>query len=272
MQKIFLCLTLLVSVACHETEFGGATNTSKIQANDAKPVTPPASIAAPKVEAPKEDGDKDACRTAGKGKILVANDEWQFSDTGFQHSPDAAKFAQNIAVWLGACGNRTFGTFHAYSHDFSLTEPQLANTLKAQGHKWTSGTDFAVTLENLRNYDWIFLAGDVSASIDADVFAEYVRQGGGLYIAAGTGSNAVAEASRWNPILNEFGLQYASSYNKINLVVPIESVTHPIFAGVTGLYQNNGNSISLTPNASPKAKILVQYNGQGMYAIYDGSL
>jgi hypothetical protein len=218
-------------------------------------------------------GDGSSCESNRKGKILVTNDEWQVSDTGFQNSAAAGIFAQNIAEWLGTCGTRKNGKFHAYSSNFSLSEPSLAAALSQKGHTWTSGiANFAVTLENLKNYDWIFLAGPIP-TFDANVFIEYVEQGGGLYIAGGTGnfSSASAEANHWNSIINHFGISYTGSYNGIRAVVPTVS-DHQIFANVPGLYQNNGNTVFLTASATQKSRILIQYNNQGMYAIFDDAL
>jgi len=219
-----------------------------------------------------EDG-QNTCRKEGQGKIVVTNDEWLMSDFGFRSSPDAAKFAQNIAKWLGTCATRPTGQFYAYSSNFSLSEPNLAAALKAQGHTWEQGTSFNPTLENLLKYDWIFLAGPVPV-FDANVFAEYVRKGGGLYIAAGTAgfsASPVAEANAWNPLLSQFGLQLASSFNRITQVIPI-SHDHLIFKDVSGLYQNNGNSISTTADATTKTQILIRSGSHGLYAIFDGSL
>lgn len=203
------------------------------------------------------------------GRIVVTNDEWQFSDTGFRNSPDAGVFAQNIVKWLGDCRPNRTKKFHAYSNDFSLTEAQLSNTLQSLGYSWTSGLNFTLTLENMKQYDWIFLANIVPA-FDAQVFKDYVAQGGGLYIAGGTAGGAAAVANQWNPLIADFGIQFQPTHNFIEAVIPIAS-QHPIFDGVQGLYQNNGNSLILNGSSS-KAKMLVEQGGHGLYAIYDGSL
>lgn len=221
-----------------------------------------------------EDGVVNICRKKNKSRIVVANDEWQFSNVGFENSPESGKFAQNIALWLGGCKERPHGVFHAYSNNFSLTEPKLAAALQQQGHTWTMGTNIEASLDSFLKYDWIFLAGDIpNRDAVTKVLLAYVKAGGGLYIAAGTGSfsgDAPAEAATWNTILNEYGLSYAPAYNHIQGVMPISS-THPIFAGITGLYQNNGNTIVKTATATNQTQILIDKGGQGLYAIYDGS-
>lgn len=215
------------------------------------------------------------CRKKNKGRVVVANDEWPMSDTGFANSPDSAVFIENVAHWLGGCEARPQGKFHAYSNDFSLTEPALATHLKKLGHSWTVGTDISLSVDNLLKYDWILLSGPIPPNPAAtEIFTEYVKKGGGLYIAAGTGKfpgSYAGEAVVWNSILKTFGLQYAQTNNDIKKVVPIAS-NHPIFDGVSGLYQNNGNSISLYGSETSKTKVLVNQGGQGMYAVYDGSL
>ena len=79
---------------------------------------------------------------------------------------------------------------------------------------------------------------------------------------------AVNEAGFWNPFLNAFGLRSAPVYNGIAGNIPINS-PHPIFAGVSQLYQNNGNSITDLEPANPNNEVLVfSQDGQGLYAVY----
>jgi hypothetical protein len=223
-----------------------------------------------------DNGTTESCKKKNKGRIIVSNDEWVLSDTGVRNSPDALTFAKNVALWLGGCEGRNHGVFHAYSTNFGVTEPSLRNALISQGHSWTTGLNFKITPESLQKIDWLFLAGPVpDAAAIAPIIVEFVKNGGGLYIAGGTGAinqgSAAAEASTWNPIISEFGIQFASQYNGLKKIIPISGSSHPIFAGVSGLYQDNGNSISLNGNATAKSKILVTDGGQGIFAIYDGS-
>jgi len=42
-----------------------------------------------------------------QGKIVVSNDEWPLSNTGYANAPDADRFARNVASWFtgGRPGN-----------------------------------------------------------------------------------------------------------------------------------------------------------------------
>src|SRR6476469_9794425 len=96
---------------------------------------------------------KNLCKTAGTflplllasllftpnalaAKIVLANDEWIFSNLGFSHTPDAGIFATNIGKWFTDVRP---GKFHAYSTNFGLIESSLANTMAGAGNKWTTG-------------------------------------------------------------------------------------------------------------------------------------
>ena len=106
--------------------------------------------------------------------------------------------------------------------------------------------------------------------VDQTVLIDYVNAGGNVYINGGTGvGGSAAEAADWNTFLNAFGLNFASSYNGIAGVIALAS-THPVLAGVAGLYQNNGNSISLFVS-NPGAEIIASLGGQGLYAVYDAT-
>jgi hypothetical protein len=122
------------------------------------------------------------------------------------------------------------------------------------------------TLATLQGYDAVFLAGTV---FDNNALIQYVNGGGNVFLEGGTGEGgAVAEAARWNTFLNAFGLGFGNFYNGVQGNIPISS-SHPIFAGVTSLYQNNGND-TLDINASdPSAQVLVSQDGHGLYAVYE---
>ena len=70
---------------------------------------------------------------------------------------------------------------------------------------------------------------------------------------------------------SNFGLQFQPSYNDIKGTLTIES-QHPVFKGADKLYSNNGNSIIKLGGSSDKSQILEYHNGQGIYAVYDGTL
>jgi len=199
-----------------------------------------------------------------QGKIVVANDEWTLSNSGYSNAPDADRFARNVASWFTGGGS---GNFLAYTNNFGLTGSQLANTMANAGHTWTVSTAGTLNLSLMQNYDAIFLGGYYTNIVIADLI-QYVQNGGNVYLMGGTGAGgATNEAGFWNPFLNAFGLSFAPAYNGIGGNIPINS-PHPIFAGVSQLYQNNGNSITDLQPANPNNEVLVFSQGQGLYAVY----
>src|SRR5439155_25043110 len=118
------------------------------------------------------------------------------------------------------------GKFLGYSTNWSLTGQRLAQTLTAAGHKWTVTTAMEFSLANLLQYDAVFIAGDV---LDTSVLIEYVRAGGSVYLAGGTAWFGIyAEAGRWNPFLNAFGLNFDYEPLPIWRVVLPVSFTSPL--------------------------------------------
>ncbi|MCX6118746.1 MAG: hypothetical protein NT027_14490 [Proteobacteria bacterium] len=267
-------LAVFVAVlGCAEQDFksgsAGGKKNNPDKGSDATPSQKPQSDS-PSDMIQTDQGTID-CKKSSKGKIIVSNDEWAFSEAGMAAAPDAKQYAKNVAVWLGGCEGRGYGKFHAYSNNFSLTAPSLAKEFSDVGHTWSSGFSIDLTPEGLSQYDWIFLAGPVPDIAKlVPLLVDFVQKGGGLYISAGTLGNAAVEAGWWNPVIQRFGMQYASGYNGIKGNININESLHPIFKGVKQLYQNNGNSISLVAPLSPKTKIYVSSGSQGLYAIYDG--
>ena len=199
-----------------------------------------------------------------QGKIVVNNDEWTFTSTGYTNAPDADRFAQNVASWFtgGVSGN-----FLAYTGNHGFTSTELATTMANAGHTWTVSTAGTLNLSLMQNYDGIFLGGYFTNIVIADLI-QYVQNGGNVYLMGGTGVvDAASEASFWNPFLNAFGLSFAPVYNGIIGNIPINS-PHPIFAGVSQLYQAFGNSITDLQPANPNNEVLVFSQGQGLYAVY----
>jgi hypothetical protein len=134
-------------------------------------------------------------------------------------------------------------------------------------HTWTVSTAGTLNLSLMQNYDGIFLGGYYTNIVIADLI-QYVQNGGNVYLMGGTGAGGAAgEAGFWNPFLNAFGLSLAPVYNGITGNIPINS-PHPIFAGVSQLYQSNGNSITDLHPANPNNEVLVFSQGQGLYAVY----
>jgi hypothetical protein len=195
------------------------------------------------------------------GRIVVAHDEFTLADSGFTNAPDTGQFARNVASWFtgGAPGH-----FLAYSSNFGLTGNSLAAAMTGAGHTWTVASGMPFTLANLQAYDAVFLGGN---GADAAILTQYVQGGGNVYLCAGTGSSGF-EASQWNPFLGAFGLQFETSYNNVGGTLPITS-GHPIFQGVSALYQNNGLSMSDTAPLDPSSVVLESSpTGKHLFAIY----
>jgi hypothetical protein len=204
------------------------------------------------------------------GRIVVSNDEWPLSDTGFTQARDAnaATFADNVARWFTEGAN---GRFLVYSNNFGLTEPSLTNALTAAGHTVDVQQSGSVTLEQLRGYDGVFVGGRHGMGTTA-LLANYVQGGGHVYLAGGTGAfsgNAMIEGSIWGAdFLNLFNLRFGTAFNTITGLVPTVSA-HPIFGGVAQLYQDGGLSVAEIDPADEHTDILVSSGGQGLYAVYD---
>lgn len=205
-------------------------------------------------------------QTALAGRIILANDEWPTSNTGFANSPDVEIYVQNIA---NIFANGGAGQFHAYSTNFSLTGSALANAMTSAGHTWSVGTGITFDLSTLSVYDGIFLAGN---TVDLNVLKEYVDAGGNVYLAGGITSNAALTANNWNPFLNQYGLDFASTISIGASNEPISS-THPIFENVTTLYQAGGQEVFDLDLTDLRNQVL-EFNtaGRGLYAIYDSTV
>ncbi len=198
---------------------------------------------------------------AQAGYLVVNNDEWTLSNTGFSQSPSAGTFINNITNLF--TGDQP-GSFLAYSNNFGLTGSNLASAVTGAGHAWTVSTALPFTLGTLQNYDAIFLAGFY---VDQQVVISYLQGGGNVYIAAGTGSGGAAtEANAWNQILATAGLAFQGTYNGIGgNVAPVGP--HPLLAGVSTLYFNNGNTVLDLAPLNDNGQILFALNGQGMLAL-----
>jgi PEP-CTERM motif len=204
---------------------------------------------------------------ARAGRIVVNNDEWTTSNTGFtQAGASATTFVENLAdFFLGGAGT---GNFLAYSTNFSLNESSFAGALTSAGHSLTVSTAITFDLPTLMTYDAVFLA--LPPTADNTVLTNYVNGGGGVYLAGGTGvGGATAEADAWNDFLNNFGLQLlGGSYNGVSGNLAVTGV-HPILTGVSSLYYNNGNTVALF-GADPNAHIIETTSSQvGLLGVYD---
>ncbi len=203
--------------------------------------------------------------SATGGKIVVNHDEWPLGDFSYSVSTPGSvdRFVRNVAGWFTGGGP---GNFLAYSNNFGLTGTSLAATMAAAGHTWTVSTAVPVSLASFQAYDAVFLGG---VAVDNNVLISYVNAGGKVYVMGGTGiGGPAAEAALWNAFLNNFGLNYVgTAYNLIKGVIPPTS-GHPIFAGVTDMYHDNGNTVTELNASDPKTDI---FDG-GMFGVYDGSV
>ncbi|MFB2839126.1 lamin tail domain-containing protein [Floridanema evergladense] len=195
------------------------------------------------------------------GRIVVNADEWTFSDRGFQKAPHTATFAINLAKYF--VGDEK-GKFHVLSNNWGLMESSLEETMTRFGHTWTKGMTIPINIATLSQYDGIFIGGD---PIDNQVLIEYVKNGGKVYLWAGTGQGgSEIEANNWNTFLAAFGLKLEKSHNTVseNLVV---NKNDPLFSGVKTLYQDRGiYIIDLQRYSSLNQIILTNINGQGLMA------
>ena len=203
------------------------------------------------------------------GRIIVNHDEWTLSDTGASTAGagNVSTFIGNVASFMdvdgGACN------FLVYSSNFGVTQATFTSGMSAAGCSVTAYTGvFNTGVGTLADYDGVFLALPPS-TYDPTALASYVNSGGSVYIAAGTGvGGSVFEAGLWNPFLNLFGLDLGATYNGCCGVDSVE-VTHVIEAGVSQLYYNNGNTVSLV-GGNPNAQI-IEFSGTslGLIGVYD---
>ena len=201
--------------------------------------------------------------SVGQSKIFVNNDEWTLTNTGFNAAPDTTQYIANVTEWFTGGGA---GNFLAYSNNFGLNGSTLAATMNNLGHTWTVSTTVPFTVANLLNYDAVFLGG---LYVDQQVLIDYIKAGGSVYVMAGTGAGGpAAEAAAWNTFLGEFGLQFLPAYNGIGGVFPTNS-THPVFAGVSALYSNNGNTVVATNPPNSDTEILLS---PGLFGLYDQAI
>jgi hypothetical protein len=203
------------------------------------------------------------------GRIVVNNDEWAFTDWGYEQAgiANTDTLVRNVATFLTGGA----GKILIYSSDHGVNETQFLATLADAGYDVTrdqsGGTSF--DLATLSSFDAIYLGGS-SFYKDDGVLTSYVNAGGSVFVVAGTGvGRAVEEAARWNLFLNSFGLHLTAPYNLYTGTFGV-SGTHAVFAGVGQLYYNNGNTVTLTELRNPNASIIeFSESGVGLFGVYD---
>jgi hypothetical protein len=204
-------------------------------------------------------------QAAFAGVLIMNNDEWTLSDYGFSKAPaSTTTFAQNLASAMNTGGGPC--NLLVYSSNFSLTGSSLNGALTGAGCSVAYSTG-AFDLGTLSGYDGVLLAG-LQYNYDASVLTSYVNGGHSVYVAGGTAS-ILNEDSAWDSFSHSFGLDFGPSYNGIRGVIPISS-GNPLFAGVTELYFNNGNTVSPYGN-NPDAQILASLGNDGLIGMYRDS-
>jgi hypothetical protein len=202
---------------------------------------------------------------AAAGKIVVAGDEWAFSDDGFPNNPT---YTTNVLKWFGLTPNGSGkkvmvldgqswnsgygGTYGAFGSVFRSLLTGMGVTVTYLGY-----TD---DLVSLGGYDAVFLAGRmVKATTLTNDLATFVAGGGAVYLAGGTGTfspaDAATEAAYWQSFLTaatgsgDFGLIGSNGWFAES---PPLQVAGPVGEGVAVLkwYLGQGVQVGSNPNAS----------------------
>lgn len=235
------------------------------------PLTNPPSLSAPT--------NVTICQGTGlAGAVIVDSDEWDNSNAGFLQEGQANgnRYATNCAAYLtdnGAHGRNLL----IWSDDFSLIQTNLYACLTAAGyHVAYAYAMYPVPplppLASLLTNNAVYLSGDDLTPSEITELQAYICDGGGVYIAAGTGGitgGAAGEAAQWNSLVNGFGLNLASTYDGLiaNLTVPPLLVTaSPVMAGVGTIYNENGNDVN-TLAGYPQAQIVAAYGTEGIIGV-----
>lgn len=179
---------------------------------------------------------------ASAATVIVNADEWATTDTGFAVA-GSANVNQFVANLVGEFGTK----IHAYSTNFAYTGSSIASAMSSAGATYTTGLGITFDLPTLSGYDAILLGGNYLDGTQLATLSSYVSGGGNVYISAGTGAGGAAtEAGAWNPFLSAYNLQLVGDY-----VGPTGNVAvsgDPIFNGVSQLYFDNANGLTVTGN------------------------
>lgn len=216
-----------------------------------------------------------AATAEAQGRILVNHDEWTLSATGIAQAGAAnvTNFTRNLASWLTG---GTSGSVLIASGNFGFPAGSIGADLSSGGYTFTTTQDNTSTAwANRASYSALFVDASTfgpgnNAQLQADLQA-YVLGGGNVYLNFGTGIGGPAnEANAFNTFLGYFGIQAASVYNGIsgNTNTTTWAGQGPngagLYTGVSQLYSDNGNTLSLGgPNT---ANYNVQLFGGGQYA------
>lgn len=200
-------------------------------------------------------------QAAFAGRVVLDNDEWTFTYVGFGvASSSTTALAQNLAAFMNVDGGSC--NLLIYSSNFGLTQSYLNTALTGAGCSVSYSTG-AFDLATLSGFDGVFLGG-AQYGYDAATLTSYVNSGHSVYIAGGTGTVA-HEDTAWDSFTHTLGLDFGPSYNGIDGLLDI-ATNDPLFAGVSQLYFNNGNTISLH-GSNPHARIVPGIDG--LFGVYD---
>jgi hypothetical protein len=193
------------------------------------------------------------------GRIVAANDDWIFSETGFGCG-DPGRFAQNICAWFT---EGKPGKFLVYSTHFGLIGPSLSNAVASVGHTWIVDPAASITLTNLFEFDGIFLGygsgGPNPMMVDWNIMKAYVQAGGSIYVFCGD----PGMVDVYNPFLRDFGFAFEAVSDGTGCD-PI-SDPHPIFSGVTALFKMNGTPVHVLESSDPRSQSLAG----GLFGVWD---
>jgi hypothetical protein len=174
------------------------------------------------------------------GSIVVFNDEWPLTNTGFSVAPAGAqRFVQNLVGQMDPeDGVRILIWSSNYSSGWTST---FRARLATEGATVTTSTDSSLSLSQLFQYDGVILAAALpsGSAPDNSRLIDYLHAGGNALVLGGCDHS---DASYFNTLLNAFGLGFAVPTNWRSGTFAIDS-PDPYFIGVGGLWQDNGNDI-----------------------------
>ena len=219
---------------------------------------------------------------ASAGKIIVIGDEWAFSNDGLPNNP---VFVTNVLNWFeleNGIGKRVLildgqswnsgynGTQGAFGSDFRSLLTGMGVTVTYLAYQ--------DDLLPLAGYDAVFVDGFmVKATSLTNDLANFVRAGGAVYLAGGTGTfspaNAAAEAAYWQPFLTaatgsgDFGLVGGNGWFEES---PPLQAAGPVGNGVTILKWYIGQGVQVGNN--PNARAAIWDSARTLVATWSASL
>ncbi|MEP6833730.1 MAG: hypothetical protein ABJB74_10055 [Gemmatimonas sp.] len=210
-----------------------------------------------------------AASTAQAQHLVVSHDEW-VTDNGF-FGTNEKLFMSNALTWFGAgAGSQAL----IYSNSAMLNNVAFSGYLTGKGIASTVNANAA----SFAPYKVVFV--EANQLLNAAGLTSYIQSGGNVVLFGGTGvPNAPGEAAYSNPFLNNFGFNFASQYNGLGTTntAPF-GATGPfgsaLFTGVSSIYANSGNTISLTaPVANVTSQLFQDDAGRGVFgaAVYQGA-